>query len=61
MFIVMAVKQKFAVEIAGTTVIADLSFAKGMIGALPVFETYEKAHEWAGEGIQILEVKHATS
>jgi hypothetical protein len=61
MFIVMAVKQKLAVDIVGTTVIAPLSFADGMIGALPVFETYEQAHKWAGDGLQIVEVKYATN
>ena len=55
MFAVMALKIEIAVEVLGVTQSVKMSFADGMVGAIPVFDTKENALAWA-EGLQVIEI-----
>ncbi len=55
MFAVMALKTEIAVEVMGSTQTVKMSFADGMVGAIPVFDTRENASAWA-EGLQVIEI-----
>ena len=60
MYLVMALKEKSKVKIKNCHPPHEedisLSFADGMVGVMPVFDTYEAAEKWA-DGIQIIEVE----
>jgi hypothetical protein len=55
MFAVMTLKTEIAVEVLGVTQTVKMSFADGMLGAIPVFDTKENALAW-GEGLQVIEM-----
>lgn len=44
---VMALRESINVECMGLSTSIDLSFADGMVGAIPVFDSKEKALEYA--------------
>lgn len=56
MFVVMAVQFEAEIDLFGKHTPIELSFAQGMIGVLPVFDTRENAEKWA-DGMQVVEVK----
>ena len=47
MYLVKTIQDKIDVEVLNTTITMPLSFADGMIGALPVFSTREDAIAFA--------------
>lgn len=57
MFAVMAITKKAEVDVFGRPVPIDMSFADGMIGIIPVFDTRENAEKWAEGTLQIIEVQ----
>lgn len=58
MFIVNSLKKELSVEVIGIKTKLQLNWAKGMIGAIPVFETQEQAEEYAN-GSPITEIQYA--
>lgn len=58
MFVAMAVQKKAEIDLFGKPTPIELSFADGMIGVLPVFDTKEAAEKWA-DGLQVIEVQEA--
>lgn len=60
MYLVMVVNKKMKVSVGNCSPSlessVDICWADGMIGAIPVFETYEEAEKYAG-GRQIVEVE----
>ena len=61
MFMVMTVNHSVKAEIYGKPVDVPMVWAEGMIGAIPVFNSYESAEKYCGgnKDIQIFEVKEA--
>lgn len=56
MFAVLQLNKTVEVSIYGCVKDIPLTYADGMIGAIPVFETLEKAQEFAGEKYGIAEI-----
>lgn len=56
MFAVLQLNKTVEASIYGHIKEIPLSYADGMVGAIPVFDTFEKAHEFAGEKYQIAEI-----
>ena len=57
MYAVQGLAQYVEVSAFGIHHEVKLSFADGMIGALPVFDTYENAKAYAGDKFKIIKVK----
>lgn len=57
MYMVSSLKRTITVEVLGLQRETDLTFADGMIGVLPVFESREQAEQYA-EGAEVLELKY---
>ncbi len=51
-YAVLCIKKDVVLEIYGAETKVPLSFAEGMIGAIPVFDTLEDANEYAGDKFQ---------
>ena len=56
-YAVMALKKSITVEVLGMNRELDLTFAEGMLGCMPIFETEESAKEYAGEDFEVIELK----
>lgn len=57
LYVVSVLTTKGYVSVGGSEITSiDLSFADGMIGALPVFNNYEAAEKYA-EGGEIFEIE----
>jgi hypothetical protein len=52
-YMVAGLEDSVSLDVGGTEINLPLSFAEGMIGALPVFDTEENAKAFASEGISI--------
>ena len=57
MYMVMGIMCKVTMTTVFGDSEVDLNWAEGMIGAMPVFDCREDAEFYAGEGLQIVEVK----
>ncbi len=57
MFVVTMITKKAEIDVYGRIQEIELSYADGMIGALPVFDDYEKALEFCGDARFILEIE----
>lgn len=56
MFAVMKIAKQVDIQILGKEHSIPLSFADGMLGAMPVFETRAQAEEYAGESAHVYAV-----
>ena len=56
MFVVLQLNKEVEVNVMGTVVEVPLSYAEGMIGAIPVFDTREAAELFAGDDYSIAEI-----
>ena len=56
MFAVLQLNETIEVDVMGREIELPLCYADGMIGAIPVFETREKAEEFAGDKYKIAKV-----
>jgi hypothetical protein len=52
-YMVAGLEDSISLDVGGTEINLPLSFAEGMIGAMPVFDTEENAKAFASEGISI--------
>lgn len=55
-FAVLQLNTEVEVDWGGSTRSIPLSYADGMVGAIPVFETREQAEAFAGDKYRIAEV-----
>ena len=53
MYVVFQLNKELEVSVMGQDIKLPLSYAEGMIGAMPVFATKEEAKEWAGDKYKI--------
>lgn len=56
MYLVMALKENLDVLVYGVKQKAPLSYADGMVGAMPIFETLEQAEAYSNGRHKIIEV-----
>jgi hypothetical protein len=56
MFAVLQLNKEVEVNVMGREVGVPLSYAAGMIGAIPVFDTRENAEEFSGDKYDIAEI-----
>jgi len=56
-YLVGIVKEEISVEILGNQIPLKISWADGMIGAIPVFETIEEASKYAGNDTQLMKIQ----
>jgi len=52
-----AIKKEHTVEVLGTELKLNLTWADGMVGVIPVFESNEAAKKYAGETLIIFELE----
>lgn len=57
LFAVMSVNKSVDVQVMGFTRTEPLSFAAGMVGAMPVFDTRESAEAFADGKFQVVEME----
>ena len=57
MFMVMNLVRENGITVDGHKQTLKLSFADGMVGVIPVFESREAAEEYAGDGLNIVEIE----
>lgn len=53
MFAVLQLNKMVEMSVLGNSVEVSLSYAEGMVGAIPVFETKEQAEVFAGDKYEI--------
>lgn len=56
LFMPMLIKQGIVLELNGKSITKKLSFADGMIGAIPVFDNEADALKWA-DGSKVIELE----
>lgn len=56
MFIVLELNRELAIEVGGVEDRMTLSFADGMLGAMPVFDKEEDAAAYAGDDLIVVEL-----
>jgi len=56
MYMVLQLNKEIVVKVMGRDVELPLSYADGMVGAVPVFETKEAAEEFAGDRYKIAQL-----
>lgn len=56
LFMPLLIKQDIVLELNGQSITKPLSFADGMIGAIPVFDNESDANKWA-DGAKVIELE----
>lgn len=52
-YMVAGMDTDISIDVGGTEVNLPLTYAEGMIGAMPIFDTEENAKAYASEGISV--------
>lgn len=61
MYAVLQINKEIEVSVRGGEVTVALSYADGMVGAMPVFDTMESAESFAGDKYHIAKVTVSAS